>query len=86
MPAAIPLIIGKAAAWLLPAALASTVIVAGLTVGAAFAAGVSIVVGSAMARRAQKKAARAAPGRSATDVKTTIRSATAPTQTIYGRT
>ena len=86
MAAAIPFVIGKAAAWLLPAALASTVIVAGLTVGAAFAAGVSLVVGSAMARRAQKKAARAAPGRSATDVKTTIRSATAPTQTIYGRT
>ena len=32
----IPVIIGKAAAWALPAALASTVIVAGLTVGAAF--------------------------------------------------
>ncbi|MEY2689354.1 MAG: hypothetical protein RL375_3553, partial [Pseudomonadota bacterium] len=92
MAAAIPMIVGAAASAALPAGLAATTLFAGITVGAAVSTGVSLVVGSAMARREQKKAsaaaaasARAAALASLKDVQATVRSATAPTQTLYGR-
>lgn len=78
MPAAIPLIISMGVKYFVTNALLAT----------AIGALAQVVVGSAQARRAEKKAAaaaRAAQIASLTDQKTVIRSAIQPQTTVYGR-